>query len=119
MPERRTMAKKNQEQSPAEQENVKLHGDDAPKTESREVQAHELNAGVVGREVSDEDLKAMEEAASEPTIDAVEASDEPARSPDVSGVAPGAVASPDSADYVYRDVLGTSIVGYQEQVPKE
>ena len=100
-------------QSPSEVENLKEH--DQASAESREVRAAELT--VAPRRVSDETLRAME-AASELTIAATE--DTKYDGTSVKGATIGAASggSRDSADYEYRDVLGTTIVGYQEQVPK-
>ena len=101
-------------QSPSEVENLKEHDEAA--AESREVSAAELV--IRPRQVSDEDLKAMEEASSELTVAATEDPKYDGTSVKGSGVAAASGGSRDSADYAYRDVLGTTIVGYQEQVPK-
>src|SRR5829696_9791514 len=113
------MAKKDEQKEPtaSEQENVKLHGDDAPKgVEGRELEAHEFT--VQPRYVSDEELAEIEEAASEVTVPATDDVEYDGTSVKGQDVVAGAAASRDSKDYVYRDVLGTSIVGYQEQVPR-
>src|SRR5215218_2747963 len=113
------MAKKDEKNEPtaSEQENVKLHGDDAPKgVEGRELRADEYT--VQPREVSDEELSAIEEAASEITVPATDDVDYDGTSVKAADVTAGAAPSRDSKDYVYRDVLGTTIVGYQEQIPR-
>jgi len=106
--------------SASEQENLKLHGDSeaseaAQNVEAREIRSDELT--LAPRYVSDEELEAMEEAGSEPTAKATDDVDYDGKSVKAADVAAGAAPSRDSADYAYRDVVGTSIVGYQEQVP--
>ncbi len=102
--------------SASEKENLKLHGDgEEQNVEARELRSDELT--LQPRHVSDEELEAMEEAGSEPTVKATDDVDYDGKSVKGAEVAAGAAPSRDSADYVYRDVVGTSIVGYQEQVP--
>ncbi len=103
--------------SASEKENLKLHGDSeaAQNVEARELRSDELT--LQPRHVSDEELEAMEEAGSEPTVKATDDVDYDGKSVKGADVAAGAAPSRDSADYAYRDVVGTSIVGYQEQVP--
>ncbi len=100
--------------SASEKENLKLHGEEQ-NVEARELRSDELT--LQPRYVSDEELEAMEEAGSEPTVKATDDVDYDGKSVKGADVAAGAAPSRDSADYAYRDVVGTSIVGYQEQVP--
>jgi hypothetical protein len=109
--------------SPAEQENLKLHGD-TQGVEAREVTNEELSPHLRGdvdptRQFSDDELREMEKAHSEPTVKLQDVPEDDGRRTLASGVETTAAASPDSADYVYRDIVGTSIVGHQEQVPKD
>jgi len=114
------MANEKQEQklsgkSASEKENIKAHGEEQG-VEARTLEPHEFSVG--HREVSDEELEAIEERASEPTVALRDEEEYDGKRLYAADVAAGASPSRDSKDYVYRDVLGTTIVGYQEQVPR-
>lgn len=114
------MAEKKLEQklsgkSASEKENIKVHGEEQG-VEARTLEPHEYSVGY--REVSDEEQAAIDERASKPTVGLREPVEDDGKSVFAADVAAGYSPSRDSRDYVLRDVLGTTIVGYQEQVPR-